>query len=154
RHEHRALPKIDIEHRVDIALDDAVIVQEVGDRAISIAGQALGGEYPFIDGEIASRKAAEHVANALRRIFTFSFVKQTGARNRARIHHRIKWAIVGAQPDRVECVSTRLDANLGFDTFGAEHIERKREYESLGDRLNRKRYGGIAGLVDVPIHGR
>ena len=129
-------------------------MQEIGDRAVSIAGETLGGKNRFIDGQVASREPAEHVANTLHGVFAFGFVQQSGARNRARIHHRIEWAIVGTQPDGVERISARLDANLGFDTLGAEYVERKREYESLGNRLNCKRHGRIAGLVDVPVHGR
>ncbi len=59
----------------------------------------------------------------------------------------------GAQPDRIERIAARLDADHGLDPFGADRFERQRKHEGLRDRLDRERHGGVADFVDVAIHG-
>ena len=47
-------------------------------------------------------------------------VDQAGAGDRAGIDHRIERPVVGVEPDRVEGVAARLDADHGLDALGAE----------------------------------
>ena len=60
RDQDRALPEIDVEHRVDIVFHDAVIAQHPADGAVAVAGRGLGLIDGFVDIELASGEAAEH----------------------------------------------------------------------------------------------
>ena len=56
-HQDGALPEIDVEHRVDVLLDHGVGAQEIGDRAVAVAGRAFGGIDGFVDVERRGRQS-------------------------------------------------------------------------------------------------
>ena len=64
----RALPEIDIEHRIDVVLHDTVVAQQAGDGAVAVAGGASPRrEHGVVDVELAPGEAAERLADALER---------------------------------------------------------------------------------------
>ena len=64
-HQNGALAEIDVEHVVDVAVNDGIIAQQVGDRAVAVAGCALGGKHRLVDAEIAAGEASERGADVL-----------------------------------------------------------------------------------------
>ena len=152
--EHRALAEIHIEHGIDIAFDDPIIAQEIGNSAVAVARELLGREYRFIDVKITPCKTAERVADVLRRVFTLSFMDQSGAGNSAGIDHGVKGPVVNAQPNGVEGISARLNADRGCDPVWADKFERERKRKGFGDRLDRERHGGVADRIDMAIDRR
>ena len=108
-----ALPEVDVEHRVDVVLHDQIVAQQPGDGPVAVAGRALGGMHRLVDAELAPGKAAELVADALERGRALGLMDQPGAGDRAGIDHRVERPVVVGQPDRVERLAARLDADRG-----------------------------------------
>lgn len=150
-HQHRALPEIDVEHGVDVALDHGVIAQQISDGAVAVAGFALGFEHRFVDVERAAGEAAERGKDAVERLAAARLVDQSGAGDRAGIDHRIVGPVIGAKPDRVEGIAARFDADDRLDFVGAQHFQRQGKDEGLGDRLNGEWHGAVADFVDVAV---
>src|SRR5689334_14862458 len=90
----------------------------------------------------------------LERVLTRGLVHKPGAGNRAGIDHGIERLVVRAKAYRVERVAARLDADRGFEPLRAHRLQCEREYERLGDRLDREGYGAFANLIDVAIERR
>src|ERR1700722_20528984 len=61
--------------------------------------------------------------------------------------------VVGIQADRIERVARRLDPDLAFDLCGAQRVQRQREYERFGNRLDGEGDFGIADLIDMSVEG-
>ena len=78
---------------------------------------------------------------------------QAGTGDRAGIDHRIERPVVVGQPDRIERLAARLDADRRRHAFFADQFERKRKHESLGDRLDGERHPAVADLVDMAVDG-
>lgn len=79
---------------------------------------------------------------------------QTGTGDGPGIDHRIERPVVGPQPDRVERIAARFDADHSLDFLGAEQLQRECEDESLGDRLDGEKNAAVADLVDMAVDGR
>ncbi len=154
RHEDRTLAEIDVEDVVDVALHYGVVVQQVTDGAVAVAGRALRLEHRFVDGQLASGEAAQRVEHAIEGAAALGVVDQARAGNRSGVDHRIERPIVGVEADRIERFTARLDADLGFDALLPEQLQRQREHESLRDRLDGEFDRGVAGLVDMAVDGR
>ena len=89
------LAEVDIEHLVDVALDDPVIVQEISGEAVAVAREPLGGEYRLVDVELAPREAAERVAGSIGGIFPLGFVNQPEQAIAQRLTIMVEGPIVG-----------------------------------------------------------
>ena len=153
RHQDRALPEIDFQHRADVVLDDGGVAQEIADRAVAVAGRAFGGVDRFVDIELAPGKPAERLADIVEGAVALGLMDQAGAGDRAGIDHRIEGMVVGIEPDRVEGIARRLDADCAFHPSCAQRIQRQREHEWLRHRLDREGNPAVADLVDVAVEG-
>ncbi len=147
------MPEIDLEHLADVVLDDAGVAQEIADRAVAVAGRAFGGEYRFVDAEFAPGKAAERLADIFERVIALGLADQPGAGDRAGIDHGIEGMIVGIEPDRIEGIARRFDADRAFHPRRAERVQRQREHEGFRHRLDGEGNPAVADLVDVPVEG-
>ena len=98
-------------------------------------------------------KPAERLTDIFEGAVAFGLMKQAGAGDGAGVDHRIEGMVVGIQPDRIEGVARRLDTDRAFDACRAQRIQRQREHERLGHRLDREGNPGIADLVDVTVDG-
>ena len=154
RHQHRALAEIDIENRADIAFDDRIIAQQIGDGAIAVSGLPLGREDLLVDTEVAAGETDSAVADTFERFAALRLVDQPGTGDGAGIDHRIERPVVWPQPDRVKRIAARLDADHGLDLLGAKQFQGQREDEGLGDRLDGEKHVAVADLVDVAVDGR
>ena len=47
--QHRALPEVQVEHRLRRIAQDLVVAQHVADGAVAMAGAALGFEHRFVE---------------------------------------------------------------------------------------------------------
>jgi hypothetical protein len=131
-----------------------LITDELRKRyAIAVAGRSLGREHRFIDRKIASGEPAKGLTDVFECAVTLGLMDQAGAGDRTGIDHRIERMIVGIEPDRIERVARGFDTDRAFHACGAKRIQRQREHEGLGDRLDGKGYPCIADLVDVPVDG-
>ena len=65
----------------------------------------------IIDVELAPGKLAELLADAFERVSTVDLMDQAGTGDRAGIDHRVERPVVVGQPDRIERLATRLDAD-------------------------------------------
>jgi hypothetical protein len=151
--QHGALPKIRIEHGVNVALQYRVIAQQPGDRSIAVAGGDLRGVHGIIDAEFAASKLTELLPDAFECVSAIDLMDQSRARDRAGIDHRIERPVVVGEPDRVESLAAGLNADRGGDALLPDRLERKGKHEGLGDRLNGERHGAVAGFIDVAIDG-
>ena len=78
---------------------------------------------------------------------------QSGTGDRAGIDHRVERPVVVGQPDRIERLAARLDADRRRNALLADHVERKRKHEGLGDRLDGERHRAVADLIDMAVDG-
>ena len=122
RHLDRALPEIDIENLADVILDDVGVAQQIADRAIAVAGAAFGCVHGLVEAEFAAGEAAERRADIVECGGALRLMDQTGAGDRAGIDHRIEGMVVGVEPDRIEGIARRFDADRAF------HPRRRRAY--------------------------
>src|SRR6202007_340658 len=127
---------------------------EVADRAVAIAGCAFRRQHRLVNVELAPGKAAERLPDIVEGAVAFGLADQPGHGNRAGIDHRVEGLILTTEPDRVEGITRRLDADRAFDARGAKRVERESEYKRFRDRLDREGYAGVADLVDIAIEGR
>ena len=148
------MPKIDREHILGRFLDHMGCPQEIGDGAVAVPGRGLRCEHRIVDVEPATGEAAQRVADGLEGIGAPGLQDEAATGDRTGIDHRIERMVVGIEPDRVEGVSRRLDADDLFDCVGAERVQREREDERLRHRLDRKWHAAVADLVDVAIECR
>ena len=130
-HQDRALPEVDLQHGSDIVRDDGVGAQQIADRPVAVAGQALGRIDGVVDVELAPGKPSERLPDIVERAVAFGFVDQPGAGDRARIHHRIERVVLGIEADRIEGIARGFDADRAFDPRGAQRVQRQREHERL-----------------------
>ena len=107
----------------------------------------------IVDIELAAGKLAELGTDALEGCGAIDFMDQSGTGDRSGIDHRIEGFVVVGQPDRVERLAARLDADRRLDAFLSDEVQRQRENERLGNRLNGERHGAIADFVDVAVDG-
>ena len=105
RHQDGALPEVDIQHRADIVLDHGIGAQEIADCAVAVAGQALGGINGVVDAELAPGKPPQRLPDIFERAVALGLVDESGAGDRASIHHRIERVILGIEADRVEGIA-------------------------------------------------
>ena len=148
-----ALPEVGLQHRADILLDDVRRAQEIGNGAVAVAADAFGGKHGLVDGEVASGKPAERLADIFERAVALGLADQAAAGDRAGVDHRVEGMVVGIEPDRIEGVAGRFDADGALDPRSTQRIQRQREHEGFGHRLDREGNAGIAGLVDVAVEG-
>ena len=59
--------------------------------------------------------------------------------------------VVGIEPDRIEGIARRLDADFALDPCRPQRIQRQREHEGFGYRLDREGNAAVADLIDVPV---
>ncbi len=105
------MPEIDVQHRGDVVRDHGVGAQQIADRAVAVAGGALGGIDRLVDVELAAGEAAERLADIVEGAVALGVVDQPGAGDRAGIDHRVERMVVGIEADRIEGVARRLDAD-------------------------------------------
>ena len=112
------------------------------------------------DGCTASSTARSRPANWLsfcrirsKALGAVDLMDQPGAGNRAGIDHRIERPVVVGEPDRIERLAARLDADRGRDPLLADHFQRQRKHERLGHRLDGERHRAVADFVDVAVDG-
>jgi hypothetical protein len=103
--------------------------------------------------ELAPGKLAELLADAFERVSTVDLMDQAGTGDRAGIDHRVERPVVVGQADRIERLAARLDADGRRHPLFTDHVERKREHEGFGDRLNGERHRAVADLINVAIDG-
>ena len=84
-HQDGALPEIDLQHGRDIVRDDGVGAQEITDRPVAVAGQALGRIDGIVDVEVASGKPSERLPDIIERAVALGFIRSTRSR-RSRPH--------------------------------------------------------------------
>ncbi len=151
--QHGALFEISVQNGIHIAFDDRIVMQKPRYRAIAIAGGAFGEVDRLVDIKIAASKAAQRLPDALEGSRAFDLVNQTGAGNRAGIHHRIERLVVRREADRVEGFAARLNTDGRFDALRPEQVERESKHESFRDRLDREGHVAVADFVDVAVDG-
>ena len=78
---------------------------------------------------------------------------QPGAGNRPGIDHRIERPVVVGEPDRIERLAAGLDADRRRNPLFADHFQRQRKHERLGNRLDGERHRAVADFVDVAVDG-
>ena len=147
------MPEIGIQHGIDVVLQHQIIAQQPGDRAVAVAGERLRGVHGVVDVELAAGELAELLADALERRCAIDLMDQSGTGDRAGIDHRIERPVVVGQPDRIERLAARLDADRRRDALFADHFQRKREHERLGYRLDGERHGAVADFIDMAVDG-
>ncbi len=91
--------------------------------------------------------------DALKGAVTLRVADEARTGDRAGIDHRIERQVGGVQPNRVEGIAARLDTDRRFDSFRADRLERQREDEGLGNRLDGERHQPVAHLVHVAVDG-
>ncbi len=156
--QHRALAEVALQHRLGVLLEDREAAQHVPDRAVAVAGLALGGEDRLVHLQGPAGVAAvglQHAREALRRRVA-GHQRRRG--DRAGVDHRVARAgqvrsVFRLQADGVERVTRRLDADLGHDRVAAPVGQRQAVGERLGHRLDGERGARVADLVDVPVGG-
>src|SRR3954465_8334158 len=108
----RAERKIDIEGRVDVPVQYAAVLQEVGDRTIAVRGQPFVRAHLFID---RNPSAVEALGPLLEPRYTslHGAVELTTQGNRARVDQGVGWlGSGGLEPsDRAEAIAGRLGAD-------------------------------------------
>src|SRR5262249_45268029 len=147
------LPEIGIQHRIDVVVEHRIIPQKPCDRAIAVAGLRFGSVHSIVDAELATREQAELLANALEGSGSVDLVDQAGTGDRAGIDHGIERFVVVGEPDRVEGLAARLDADGGSNPLFPDQIQCERKDERLRDRLNGELDGTVAGLIDMAVDG-
>lgn len=152
--EDRTLPEIDIEHIRHVVDDHAIGAQQITDRPVAIARRALGRIDRLVDVELAAGEAAKRLADVCERAVILGGVDQAGAGDRAGIDHRVEGVVFRIQPDRVEGIARRLDADHALDPFGTQRVQRQREHERFRHRLDSEGDIGVADLVDMAVEGR
>jgi hypothetical protein len=139
--------------RAVVAGHDAGIAQEITDRAIAVAGRAFRRIDRVVHRKLAPGEPSQRLADIVEGIGALGVMDQPGACDCAGIDHRIEGMVVGIEADRVEGVAGRLDADRTFHPFGAERIQRQREYERFRHRLDREGDAAIADLIDMAVDG-
>ena len=153
-HQHRTLPEVDFKHFVDAALDDPVVVQQVGDGAVAVAGQAFGAMHRLVHVEVAADEAAEAVEHALEALLFVAALDQRGRGDRPGIDHGVEWPVVAlVEGDGVEGFARGFDADLAQHLLATVVGQRHAVDDGLRDRLDGEQRGTVAGLVDIAVHG-
>ncbi len=122
-----ALPEVSLQHRADIFRDDVRRAQQIGNGAVAVAADAFGGKHGLVDGELASGKPAERLADVFEGAVALGLADQARAGDRAGVDHRIEGMVVGIEPDRIEGGAGGLDANSTLYPRRAERIQRQRQ---------------------------
>ena len=148
---HRALAEVEVERRLGRPRDDVEVAQQVGDRAVAMAGLALRAVDALVDlqrppGVVGVGR--EHALERVRR----DRREQPGAGDGPGVDHRVeRRAGALAQADLVERLAARLDADAGAHRLGPQPLQRDAVGQRLGDRLDRERHARVAGLVDAAV---
>jgi hypothetical protein len=58
RNQDRTLAKINIQHTADVARNDGIVAQQIGDGAIAVAGVTFGSKNRLVNTEFAAGKPA------------------------------------------------------------------------------------------------
>jgi hypothetical protein len=114
------------------------------DRAIAMTSATLGFVHGLVHRQPSPGHCAEASEDPLEGVLGTAPMQQGRHRDRAGVDHRVVWPVGAAmQPDRVEGVAARLDANKARDGLLAEFLERHSEGEWLRDRLDRERHVAV-----------
>ena len=153
-HRHRALPEIGAEHGLDLVRERAEILHEPGQSAVARAGRALRRRHLLVDGHafVPRLRAQEGEQSADRRVRAAVADQSVGHHHRAGVDQRVaRLALLGLElDDRVERRARRLPPDL-LPQLGPDLLERQRQHEHLGDRLDREWLVAIAGAPDAPV---
>ena len=153
-HQQRALPEVEVEMRLDVALDHAGIELEEGDGAVAVAGQAFGAMHRLVHVEVAADEAAEAVEHALEALLFVAALDQRGRGDRPGIDHGVEWPVVAlVEGDGVEGFARGFDADLAQHLLATVVGQRHAVDDGLRDRLDGEQRGTVAGLVDIAVHG-
>jgi hypothetical protein len=112
-----ALHGRDLEHlrtgELGRVVHQAEVQQQMRDRAVAMAGAALGLVDSLVDPQLAAGGVAEPGEDPIEGRFTVARVQQRGHRDRAGVDHRVVRAVrVALKLDRIEDVAARLDADV------------------------------------------
>ena len=115
-----------------------------------IASEAMHG---VVDVEFAPGELAELLRGYVRTRGAVDLMDQAGTGDRAGIDHRVERPVVVGQPDRIERLAARLDADGRRHALFADHVQRQRKHEGLGDRLDGERHRAVADFIDMAVDG-
>ena len=123
------MPEIHLQHGNHVVFDYGIGTQQIADRAVAVAGGALGGVDGVVDVEIAPGKPPQRLTDILERGVALGLVDQAGAGDRAGIDHGVEGVVFGVEADRIEGIARWLDADHTFDPGCAQRVECEREHE-------------------------
>ena len=145
--DQRALAEVGVQDVVDVAAQRPGAAHQVGDRAVAVAGPALGREDRLVDLERAAGERRQARRDPLE-----PAAHERGGEDRARVDERVRRAPrPRLEADRVERLAARLGPDARVDLVEPEVLERERVHERLGDRLDRERRGRVAHGVGVAL---
>ncbi len=153
-HAHRALREILLQGMVHGVVDDAEVEHQVGDGAISIAGERFGGEHGFVDGEAAPGGQSHLIDESLDAGFYRSLLDQRGYGDGTGVDHGIERAQrSGIEFDGIESVAAGFDAHVRQRMVPPVFLQCHLEGEGLADGLNGEFLVPIAAAKFMSIHG-
>ena len=149
--EQRALPEVEVDGLVDVAVDHAEAAHQVRERAVAVSRGALGFVDALVERELPpGERGKARPQHGLACLEVFSF-DQSGRDDRTRVHHRVERAVRRVDRDRVERVPRRLDAHSLHHELAAVLRERHPEDERLRDRLDGERFAAVTDLEEVSV---
>ena len=123
------MPEIDLQHGSHIVFDHGIGAQQIADRAVAVAGGALGAVDSVVDVKLAPGKPAQRLPDIVECDVALGLMDQAGAGDRAGIDHRVEGVVFGVETNRVEGIARRLDADDAFDPCRTQRVQRQREHE-------------------------
>ena len=151
RHDHRALPEVELHLGVDVVVEKTERSHEVGDRSIAVAGPAFGLVDGLVDREVSPGERRQAGDDAVELVLARAPADERRRDDGAGVDHRIRGASSGdVDADAVERIARRLAPDLREHGVVTLICERQGIHEGLGHRLDRE--GDlVADVVHVPV---
>ena len=140
--------EVEVENSLDVAVQQADALHEVGERAVAVGAALLRRADLFVEAVVASRYLREESEQPLRRALAVGRVDERADGDGSGVHERVRRLRRGHLDahQRVERVGARLHADVAEYVRRAEVLDREGERERLRDRLHREEALRVARL--------